>query len=491
VTPRRGAFLLAWVLLAGACGGHALQVTTVAGEGGADPGTSPTPVTAEGEEGVDLDNDGGGGGGGGSGANAKCATNSNPDQGFTAETLELGTILPLTGALRPLGEQTARVMKVTVDYVNTVDHFEGHLAGINWGCPDRPGIYGRKLSLKIYALQSSTPEEALAGMRRLIDIDNVFLVRDCYLQTSLMGPATQYQNSKSVPAIWCHYQEMPVPSLAPWNFSPGIDPYTQISLHMGYLLNELGRQRIGILADPTARETNVQVAMNIAEHFGHPIPEDCVVLKRSQEASSGMRSEIARLRTCYNGQAPDAVLALDALQGVFGAMEARSQGWRGADANVQWACTVPSCWVTALAEVCGTACEDMITDCATLPCIPWADADKYPSVENLRNLRRDYLSGEPEDAVTYGPAAITSGIALWLAMTGPELSRERFAETVGNLRNWSSGIGPILNTSTSDHFGARAAWLIRFTGDDPWFDDVTGDFITIDDVGIPASLTRL
>jgi hypothetical protein len=148
--------------------------------------------------------------------------------------------------------------------------------------------------------------------------------------------------------------------------------------------------------------------------------------------------------------------------------------------------------VTALAKVCGDACEGMLTDCSTLPCIPWADPQKYPSVANLRYLHEHYLSGEPEDAVTYGPAAITSGIALWLAMTGPELSRERFAHTVGNLRDWSSGIGPILNTNGSDHFGAKAEWLIRFTGGDrePFFDDVTGDFITIDDVGVPESATR-
>ncbi|MCA1727479.1 MAG: ABC transporter substrate-binding protein, partial [Actinobacteria bacterium] len=416
---------------------------------------------------------------------------SNPDHGFTADTLELGTILPLTGALRPIGEQTARVMKVTVDYINSVDHLRGHLSHINWGCPSRPGVYGRKLSLKIFSLQSSTPEEALAGMRRLIDVEKVFAVRDCYLQTSLMGPATQYQGSKGVPAIWCHYQEMPVPALAPWNFSPGIDPYTQIALHMGYLLNELGKERIGILADPTAKDTNVQVALNIAEHFGHPIPESCVVLKRSQEAANGMRSEVAALRTCYGGRSPDAVLALDALQGVFGSIAAERLGWRGADNEVQWACTIPSCWVTALAKVCADACEGMLTDCATLPCVPWASAEKYPSVEGLRFLREQYLSGEPEDAVTYGPAAITSGIALWLAMTGPDLSREGFADTVGNLRDWSSGIGPILNTSPGDHFGARAAWLIRYTGGAPWFDDVTGDFITIDDVGVPPSLTRL
>jgi hypothetical protein len=132
----------------------------------------------------------------------------------------------------------------------------------------------------------------------------------------------------------------------------------------------------------------------------------------------------------------------------------------------------------------------MITDCATLPCVPWADPEKYPAVRNFRETRAETYPSEPEDAVTYGPAAITGGMALWLTMTGPDLSREKFRETLENLRNWSAGIGPFLNTSPENHFGSRAQWLIQFTGREPWFDDLTGDFITIEDVDVPESLVR-
>src|SRR5690349_16413717 len=41
----------------------------------------------------------------------RCATNSDPSQGFTASTIKWGTIIPLSGTLRPLGEQTARAMQ--------------------------------------------------------------------------------------------------------------------------------------------------------------------------------------------------------------------------------------------------------------------------------------------------------------------------------------------------------------------------------------------
>jgi hypothetical protein len=507
MTSTRVAALLAWSVVAAACsGGHAVVVRTdvpqaasatgtpgavidtgfqtsgpgAPGTGGTGPGTDTGPGTGPGSS--------GGGGGGGT-----CATTSNPQEGFTEDTIKIGTILPLSGALRPLGEQALRVMKrMAGEYLLHNDNIPGPLGHLNWDCPERPGIYGRMPQIEVFSLQSNTPEEALGGMRRLIDVENVFLVRDCYLTDSLMGPATQYQNSQGVPAVWCHFGGMPIPSLAPWTFNPGIDPLTQAAIHTGYLINERGRERLAILADPNDKETIVRVVRRIAAHFGHPIPDDCVVLKRSQEAPAGMRSEVARLRTCYGaGQSPDAVFAGDALQAVFGALEAKSQGWRPADANVQWVCTNPSCWVTSLAELCGDACEDMITDCATLPCVPWADPKEYPSVRNLEQNKAQYLPGEPNDAVTFGVMSINAGIALWLTMAGPDLSRQKFADTVGNLQDWSSGIGPIINTGPSDHYGGKAQWLIQYTGRAPWFDDVSGDFVTIDDVGVPESLTRV
>ena len=53
----------------------------------------------------------------------RCATNSDPAHGLTATSMKWGTIIPLTGALRPLGEQTARVMQVAVQYLNAPTGF--------------------------------------------------------------------------------------------------------------------------------------------------------------------------------------------------------------------------------------------------------------------------------------------------------------------------------------------------------------------------------
>src|SRR5439155_7581068 len=53
-----------------------------------------------------------------SGGTVRCATNADPSQGFTASTIKWGTIIPLSGTLRPLGEQTARAMQAAVDLLN-------------------------------------------------------------------------------------------------------------------------------------------------------------------------------------------------------------------------------------------------------------------------------------------------------------------------------------------------------------------------------------
>lgn len=500
---RLSALVAVFGLFVAACNGHAVLVeernggTTVAGAStgeGSEAGGSGDELAGGKVSGGGSGSGASGGSGSGSEAGGEggvpCATNSNPEEGFTAETIKLGTIIPVSGALRPLGEQTARVMKLAVDRINTLDKLPGPYSYV-WGCGERPGIFGRQLELEIYSLQNQTPEEALAGMRRLIDVENVFLVRDCYLQSNLMGPATQYQNSKGVPGIWCHFSEMGA-GLAPWNYGPGINPYVAAAIEVGYLIKKLGRQRLAILADPSVKDTLVKVVRRVASHLKRPIPSDCIVLKKAQEASSGMRSEITALRTCYGaGQTPDSVVALDALNAVFGAMEAKSQGWRGADNNVTWDCTGLSCWITSLADICGNACEGMHTNCASLPCVPWADEKQYPSVKNFNDFHDEWVPREPEDILTYAPQAITSGIALWLTMTGPDLSREAFIETVGSLRNWKSGTGPTITMSDDDHYGARAVWIIKYTGRAPYFTDVTGDFITLDSVGVPEELTRI
>ena len=126
----------------------------------------------------------------------------------------------------------------------------------------------------------------------------------------------------------------------------------------------------------------------------------------------------------------------------------------------------------------------MITDCQALPCVPWSN---LPGAKTLRDIRERYLPNEPEDVLTYGPIAITLGLGLWLGMTGPNLSRGALINTVGNLKNWDAGIGPILNTNSYDHFGGKAIWMVTFNGRN--FSDYTHGFVTLSDVKVPERLT--
>lgn len=418
-------------------------------------------------------------------ASARCATNSNPSHGYTATSMKWGTIIPLSGALRPLGEQTARVMRVAVNYLNTIKSVPG---GFDWSCPTRPGIWGRTVELKVLSLNRNDQDEAAAAMRRLIDVEKTFLVRDCYLQSNLMGPATQYQNRKGVPGIWCYFSEMRYPRLDTYNYAPGTDLLKVAAIHTGYLMNTLGRKRLAVFSDPSLVHNQVRVVKQVYKHItGRELPDRCIAYKKAQEAPGGLQSEVQQVRNCYEGvdpnPEPDAVIALDAITGVFAAISAENAGWGMTSSGVQWSCA--TCWVQTLADVCGDACTGMITDCQALPCIPWSD---LPAAQTLRDVRERYLPNEPEDVLTYGPIAITLGLGLWLGMTGPNLSREGLIDTVGSLKNWDAGIGPILTTGPNDHFGGKAIWLINFTG--RAFDDRTKGFVTLSDVRIPSSITE-
>ena len=436
-----------------------------------------------------------GGGGGGSGR-SNCATASNPAEGYTTSTLKFGTIIPLTGPLRPLGQQVLAVMRIAVDtFLNRRDYIPGPYARINWGCPLRPGVFGRRVTVQAFSLQQNTPEEALAGMRRLIDVDHVFLVRDCYLESNLMGAAVAYQNSRGVPAVWCG-QAGTEPALAPWNFSPGVDPLKEAAIQTAYAIKVLHKQRLAIIADPSVKNSMVTVVKRVAAYLKHPIPNKCIRYKPAQEAANGEDAEVSAIRNCYGGLngSPDAVLTSDALNLVFAALAARDQGWRGADHGVTWF-DLTAGWVQALAELCGDACEGAITDCQALPCIPWASPKKFPAAKVLLDDYHRYLSSFPPDILTFGPQAITGGLGLWLGQTGPNLTRDRLRQTFLSLKRWDAGIGPILTITPQDHYGGASVWLIKFTGRRagskvPWFDDLTGRFITLSELGVPTSLTR-
>ncbi|MFN2544406.1 MAG: hypothetical protein ABR600_07535 [Actinomycetota bacterium] len=524
MTPRRLAILVLFAFVAAACGRTVLVQTEAANpaanrqelqkeakqeqkkaESLSKGGSTSVNVGATGSGGSSTSTGGGStsGGGGttgggttttgtGTSAPSKCATNSDPAHGFTEDSLTLGTIIPLTGSLKPLGSQTYHVMQVAVDAtLNQQTHIAGPYADVDWGCPSRDGVFGRHISLKVFSLQDNTPEEALAGMRRLIDVEHVFLVRDCYLESNLMGAAVQYQNSRGVPAVWCFFSGVG-PELAPWNYAPGTNPNVEAAIHTAYEIEVEHKTHLAILSDPSVKDTIVKVIQNVASYLKHPIPDGCIQYKRAQDASSGEDAQVAALRTCYGATAqPDAVMVSDALNLVFGALSAKNQGWRGADNRVTWD-GVSSDWIESLAKICTDACAGAITDCQALPCIPWASAVKYPAVKALQDTYNQYLSSYPEDILTYGPEAITGGLGLWLGMTGPDLSAGAFRNTLAHLNHWDAGIGPVITMSPQDHFGGAGVWLIKFTGNNgaPYFDDITHGFLTLQDLHIPTTLTE-
>src|SRR5207247_1262914 len=222
----------------------------------------------------------------------------------------------------------------------------------------------------------------------------------------------------------------------------------------------------------------VEVIRRVADYLGHPIPDDCVVYKRAQDAPNGEDAEVAALRTCYGGATgPDTVITSDGLNLPCGGLSAQNQGWQ-----THWDSGPGSDWVTSLAELCTTACAGATGDCQALPCIPWASPVKYPSVKRLQDIYHRYLRSYPPDILTFGPYAITDGLGLWLGQTGLGLSREALRRTFLSLKHWDAGIGPVLTITPQDHFGGAGVWIIHFTGHQSgrvaWFDDTSGRFVT-------------
>src|SRR5947208_14451359 len=103
-------------------------------------------------------------------------------------------------------------------------------------------------------------------MRRLIDVNHDFLIRDCYLESNLMGAAVQYQNSKGVPAIWCS-SSSDGPQLRPWDYAPGTNTNVEAAIHAAYEIEVLHKKHLAILTDPSVLDTTDQVIVNVNNYL--------------------------------------------------------------------------------------------------------------------------------------------------------------------------------------------------------------------------------
>lgn len=503
VVLRGLSLLLVLAMLATACGQTVLvreiegaaapaQAAPAAGGTGTGDGTAGAPAplgteaageTADGPVAADSGTSGGGAGVGGATPGQPTSSGSAPqegesrcaeegtDTGVTADTIKWGTVLPLSGPTRPLGEQTARVMKRAVAYYNTLDHDPGR-PDLNWGCPGRRGIYGREVQLEIAAISSDSEDDALQAMRRLVDVEEVFLVRDCYLQSSLMGPAHDYAERNGVTTFWCYPESLPVPELAPHTWALGAGRHIQAALLTAYLVNELGRSRIGMLYDPTY-EQQAQVVRQVAENLGAEIVEE--VQARAQTAVNGRRSEVLELRD----DNPDAVIVLDALNATYAGVAAGQLQWRPKDSGVAWACN--NCWLKFQADVCGENCATMITNTSGVP----FEANSA-GAQQLWDAKTQVFPNEPDDILTFAAILITAGLFIYTAEAGVDLTRAKLEDVFLSLENYSGGGLPPITTSPDNHFGASADWLVQFTGGS-WpnsFADLTGGFVGLGELGV-------
>lgn len=410
-------------------------------------------------------------------AEKRCADGPGPDQGILEDEIVWGAILPLSGPTRPLGEQTARVMRRMVEYYNQLTYDPGN-PSVEWGCPDRPGIFGRKIRLEIAAISSDSEDDVLAAMRRLIDVDKVFLVRDCYLQASLMGPGHAYAEDRGITTYQCYPESLPQPALAPHTFAPGTPGATSAALLVGHMINVLGHKRIALMYDPTY-ERSAGVVERVTEALGGEIVSK--IEARAQTAVNGRRSEVIAMRQAD----PDGVIILDALNATYAGVAAGQLQWRPQDSGVTWACN--KCWLKFQVDVCGENCAGMLTTTAGVPFEAYDEGSKFLIESKQRNL-----PNEPDDVLTYAAILITAGLVNRLALTGPDLTRAKF-EAMLESYNGPPGAGiPPLYTGPNDHFGGSSDWIIEFTGRS-WpngFGDVSDGYSSLDDVGVSRELAR-
>lgn len=351
--------------------------------------------------------------------------------------LVLGTIQPLSGAERELGEPMMRTTEAWVADVN-----------------ERGGIAGRQVELRVEAACLNCQDDALTAARRLVEEEGVFAVINTYMLIWAMTPAANYLEEQGVPLIGGASDAMTDLSLRPNTFFFTSHNFAEPRAWARFLhqrFEEQGRALdIGVVhleaAEGAARAGGFTEAWEALG--GRVVATESI--RAEEEAVTRMDGVVMRMRS----SGAQGVFAANNVLMVFGEIAAQRQGW-----SVPWG--AHSAWGEAVPNNCGNACDGDYTTT-----IGW----QHPSA-GTAGMRR-YLDATARfypdathDAQTIG--AWLHGVVLEhviASLEGP-LTRAAVLAGLESLDGLDTGltVAPI-TTGPGDHQGIASDQFLQLRG---------------------------
>jgi ABC-type branched-subunit amino acid transport system substrate-binding protein len=373
------------------------------------------------------------------------------DEGVTSNVIRLGTIQPMDGPAAQLGRPLYRATQAYVNDLNA-----------------RGGINGRRVELYLQTACINCEDENKLAAKALVEQKHVFAIINTYMNTYAFSSALKYLNSMRVPLIqgWSGVGDERLvwgSGQTPWNvyytvrnddgvvvFARWLKAAIDKWLAAGALPSGCAEHPYWVGAvylDSSQDERRTQEFERVWRSFGG----DYRVV--SKQAVAAEEETVTRMDSYVSAMADaNACAAFSAsnITMVFGMQAAKRQGWK-----VPW--VAKSAWGKAATDNCGSACDGGFTDNNG-----WGWPELLtPQMRQYHSVMARYYPDSSDDAQTFGGWIGMMAFEYSAGRLGADLTRRGLMPVLTGLRNFETGIGATINTSSSDHLGMGATMMLQ------------------------------
>jgi ABC-type branched-subunit amino acid transport system substrate-binding protein len=439
--------------LTGGLSGGTTTGGTTTGSGTTGSGTTSggtTTTTGGGTSG------GTGGGGGGSNDDPAGAPSGGDATGVTNDTIVIGTHAPLTGAA-PVPSDSAE---------------KGKDIWFKWMADQGKSLFGRKVEV-VLRNDNYNPSQAVAVCKEMVEQDHVFILSGS-AGTDQIQACARYAASVGVPYLSAGVTEVGLTGL-PGYFATSMTYPDQGPLLADFLINDLGAkdEKNGMLRFDTPNFQDAHDAfISAMDQKGAEVVYDRAVSKGADQTVAQtvvQEMKTAGIENVYVLTSP--IFFIQVLQA------SKTQSY-----TPQWT----GVGITQTFDTVATVgCRNGTLSGAKFfaPFTAWVDRNKYDP-DFAKAMAKFYPEENGGDDFIWLGWSGTKAIWDMLALPGKELTRERFVYFLERARGLSNGIGPELNFTPEDHYGASQVHVNEAqcqgykAGDSKWhtIQDFVSDF---------------
>lgn len=352
--------------------------------------------------------------------------------GVSKGVVKIGTVLPLQGGQRDIGEPVLRTTQAFVDELNS-----------------RGGIDGYTLQLVVYSACLTCQDEALTAVRRLVEQDRVFAIVNTYVMVIAFQSVIPYLVEQGVPLIQGGAENQTSDALSPVNFAtaPSGLFYGKFLPAMASRYTPMKKAGIVYLNVPSEANGVPLLKRELAKVGIEVVDEEPV--SAAEEAVTNMDSVVTKMRA----RGADGVVAINPVTLIFGRLAAQRQSW-----DAPWVGL--AAWSALVEEGCGATCDDLVlTDTAGLS---FTDRDSPQMRQFLDTMARRYPGGQ----IAGHTLAAWVGMQLLVEVFGRVGAPDRaaFLDAMNNVSDLDLGTTSPLTFTPDRHLGGSQSVLLKLKG---------------------------